>query len=538
MSYLNKHTNKGNVPQSEPLVSTQIKNRAGGYVYKISHWDQLNRFLILGTMGATYYASEREMTMENLKTLDRCLDEDGLRVVNTAVQVSVEGRAPKNDQAILLLAKASMHSDLQVRRAAFDAVPKVCRIGTHLYQFAQFRKDLEGGWGRLMRETVGNWFNEKPAEKVAYQVAKYKQRNGWSARDLLRKSHPKTDSNEHNAIYRWVVSNGEVVKEELPTFLTVCNDIKNVSAKEAVKLIKEHKLPREVVPTEMLNDIKIWDALLPSMPMTAMIRNLGKMSSIGLLKPNSKRTAHVVGMLNNQEAIKKSRIHPMNVLTAMMTYKHGKGIKGSLSWVVNQDIVAALEDAFYLSFGNVEPTGKRTLIGLDISGSMTWGESGWYGSDTGLMGVPGLSPRIASAALCMTTVRTEKVNCHTMGFAGNFVDIRINRKDSLESAMGKAQGDFGGTDCAVPMKWALKNKVDVDTFIVYTDSETYGGGKHPSQALKEYRREMNIPAKLIVCGMTATNSSIADPNDPGMLDLVGMDSATPKLISEFSKSSM
>ena len=46
---------------------------------------------------------------------------------------------------------------------------------------------------------------------------------------------------------------------------------------------------------------------------------------------------------------------------------------------------------------------------------------------------------------------------------------------------------------------------------------------------------MGINAKLVVCGVTATNFTIADPNDPGMLDVVGFDSAVPMLIDQFSK---
>ena len=45
---------------------------------------------------------------------------------------------------------------------------------------------------------------------------------------------------------------------------------------------------------------------------------------------------------------------------------------------------------------------------------------------------------------------------------------------------------------------------------------------------------MGIPARLIVVGMTATNFTIADPEDPGTLDVVGFDTATPRLISDFA----
>lgn len=56
----------------------------------------------------------------------------------------------------------------------------------------------------------------------------------------------------------------------------------------------------------------------------------------------------------------------------------------------------------------------------------------------------------------------------------------------------------------------------------------------PHEALKKYRTEMNIPdAKLVVCGMTSTGFTIADPTDPGMLDVVGFDSAVPDLVRSF-----
>jgi 60 kDa SS-A/Ro ribonucleoprotein len=94
---------------------------------------------------------------------------------------------------------------------------------------------------------------------------------------------------------------------------------------------------------------------------------------------------------------------------------------------------------------------------------------------------------------------------------------------------------FGGTDCALPMVWALKNRVAADVFVVYTDSETWAGNIHPVQALRRYREGMGIPAKLVVVGMTSNGFSIADPDDAGMLDVVGFDASTPQMISDFAR---
>ena len=96
--------------------------------------------------------------------------------------------------------------------------------------------------------------------------------------------------------------------------------------------------------------------------------------------------------------------------------------------------------------------------------------------------------------------------------------------------------NFGSTDCAQPMIYALENRIEVDVFIVYTDSETWVGKIHPSEALKKYRKEMNRPqAKLIVMAMKVNNFSIADPKDRGMLDIAGFDSSVPDIICEFVK---
>ena len=85
------------------------------------------------------------------------------------------------------------------------------------------------------------------------------------------------------------------------------------------------------------------------------------------------------------------------------------------------------------------------------------------------------------------------------------------------------------------MIWAAKNRIPVDTFVIYTDSETWAGNVHPSRALAEYRQKMGIAAKLVTVGMVSNGFTIADPGDAGQLDVVGFDTAAPALISDFSR---
>lgn len=526
MSYLGRIISKGRIPQHEPLDSRQVKNDAGGYTYQLDKWAALRRFLVIGTEGNTMYVGERNRTQRSLEAVKSCLDENGTKTVDEIVAISDAGRASKNDQAVLALAMASIHEDAQVRRYAFDALPNVCRIGTHLFQFVDFRKELGAGWGRLMRESIAAWFNEKEADSIAFQVAKYKQREGWSMRDLLRLSHAKPRTRNHNALFHWVVSGGEV-KGYLPKFLKAVNKANEAEyVEDIVKLIEEFNLPREVLPTEVLNEPEIWEAMLPKMPIGALVRNLGKMTSIGVVSQGSDAARMIAKKLSNQEAIRNSRIHPVQVLVAMMTYQSGGGVRGKLSWKPVQSVVDVLDNAFYMSFGNVEPTGKRTMLAVDVSGSMYWNP---------LMGVPGFYPGIAAAALSMVTLRTENPgDALITAFSHKFAEVKIGQRNSLDEVVAKFRNiDMGATDCALPMLYAAHHRLKVDAFVIYTDSQTWFGRVHPMEALRQYRKSSGIPAQLIVVGMESNGFTIGDPLDAGCLDVVGFDVATPRILSEF-----
>src|SRR5712664_575069 len=105
-----------------------------------------------------------------------------------------------------------------------------------------------------------------------------------------------------------------------------------VTGMSVVKLIDQFDLPREAIPTQWLNEVAVWDALLVRMPMTAMMRNLGKMTSLGLLAPLSDAKRLIVRKLRDETALKRARIHPLAILIAQKIYAQGKSDKGSLKW--------------------------------------------------------------------------------------------------------------------------------------------------------------------------------------------------------------
>jgi 60 kDa SS-A/Ro ribonucleoprotein len=140
-----------------------------------------------------------------------------------------------------------------------------------------------------------------------------------------------------------------------------------------------------------------------------------------------------------------------------------------------------------------------------------------------------------AAALAMTTIRTEP-NWHVMAFADGLRPLPLTARMRLDDVLRHTRNvNFGGTDCSLPMLHALERGLSVDVFVVLTDNETWAGKVHPTVALRDYRRKTGIPAKLIVAGMTSTGFSIADPDDGGMLDVVGFDAAAPAVMADFAR---
>jgi 60 kDa SS-A/Ro ribonucleoprotein len=48
-----------------------------------------------------------------------------------------------------------------------------------------------------------------------------------------------------------------------------------------------------------------------------------------------------------------------------------------------------------------------------------------------------------------------------------------------------------------------------------------------------YRKETGIAAKMVAVGMTATEYSVCDPNDPASMNVVGFDASAPAIMADF-----
>lgn len=526
MKNLSSHLNTSNTPVTEKKDENQVLNNAGGYVYEVTPEIALQRFLILGSEGGTFYQTERALTVENATRTIALIKSNPKFVLDETIRVSDEGLARKNDFAILVFALLLTHGNDETKSRCIENVGKICRTGTHMFTLAQYIKDLRG-WGTVVKKVFTKWYAKKVSD-LAFQMIKYQSRNGWNHGDVITLSHIKPASSEYTLLFNWAL-NGTLNKDELkvedyPDLKLIIGFEKAkkcTTENEIIPLIKEYGLTREMIPTQFLNKPSVIAVMLPNMGITSVLRSLGSWTACGFLNNNDISVLSKVTDMFNEIAIKKARLHPIQILEAFYTYENGRGFKGDLTWIPIRKISDALNEAFYVSFKTVVPTGKNIMLGLDISASMG------SGNCTGSI----LNPRQMSIALAMVTARSEK-NYWIKGFSHYLIDLNITPKmgfDEIHNYISRLS--FGSTNPSLLFQDAIDNKLDVDTFVFYTDNEC-NEGVHVDGVLKKYRKVMKKPnAKLIVVGMTSTGFTVANPKDPFQYDVVGASSDTPALIS-------
>ena len=339
-------------PTYETSPGLQGSTDAQGNVlaFTIPDEQRLMRFLVLGSESGTFYATESALTEQNATCVTNLINSGhGEMVVEKVVEVMRGGRAIRLNSALLTLAMCCRSTDGKTKTAAYRALSEVCNIPTHLFKFIQYLESQgkTTGWGRGLRKAVSLWYNRfaNNPQRLAMLVTKYRQRDGWTHRDILRLAHLKPVNDVIGFILRYTVKGLDEAKryyledghvdldnnrmKPIVTYLDAVEEVrrlKPLKAKEgeekmeegreeeedsavqrAVTLIIRFDLLREHLPSCMLNEQVVWQSLLEKMPIMATIRNLPRLTTIGLLE-ESENVAKVVKKLGNKEAIKQSKV--------------------------------------------------------------------------------------------------------------------------------------------------------------------------------------------------------------------------------------
>ena len=460
------------------------------------------------------------------------------------------------------------------------------------------------GFGRAFKTALNKSFLAKTPQALAYQVTKYQSRGDWGFNDIIKCTHLRTGTGENrkrNTKYKISSPNtaetrpatamdlvlrysmyGMEETRKLACAFNLNNDpiydylwavncakgmdreINETNTNDLIHLIHRYRLVREHLPTWTMKNCQVQKALLfgapatlshdgsiflgdPShravkvvMPMTALLRNLASLTSIGLFEDKEVLTL-VVKHLNDKVAVQRSRIHPVNVIIAWFVYRKGKGFKGKLTWTPQKEIVDALEHMAFLAFANAPPTTKRYGVFIDGSGSMTMETT-----------FQGLTNADIAALLSLVIARSGQGHLFYVFSAKNTghhkqygtptdntglydVGHQIHAHSTFTEVLKAVQlTNWGATDISNGIRYLEKSNKHVDAIVVITDNDINTGEK-PLVALNSYRAKIGNPnVKLITLAVQLNDLTIADPSDKGMLDMCGFDTNSYQVMHAFT----
>lgn len=535
-------------PQSQPIPgrSGMVRNEAGGYVFETDMWQQVEDFLILGVTGGTRHANPAA-GLAAAELIFAAVDDDGPRLVTLITEIATARppRAPKPGPYLFALAAAAAGGKPETRKAVQGTFPDVVRTTYDLAAFFGYWKNLCGKVtprgtapviGRGMRTAFASWFNDGDAEDVAFRVCKGRSRTTPAGErlavlDVLRIAHPAPRTPGHRTLFGWLAGNvpDVIARGTLRSVDRFLSAQAATTPEDAIRVTRERDVPWEFLPSEVLTDPGVWAELARTVGLTALIRNLARMTRIGALNlMGGPAVDTVTARLTDQDALVEARIHPMDLWLALRVYQSGMSqpdpSRDPQTWIPVPAVVDALETAYGLSFGPFTPSGKRILTVVDSSASMSWAHIAVGGS------VLGTAWEVANT-MAIILARTEDaptINCDTRVHAS-----KVTPGTNLREITAWEQPGGGGTDMAAPFEWLMTRGIKADGVVVFTDNMTWAGGWHPTQALSAYRSGINPYARLVVVSMTLTGQSIGDPKDPGVLQLTGLDGALPQIISGY-----
>ena len=192
-------------------------------------------------------------------------------------------------------------------------------------------------------------------------------------------------------------------------------------------------------------DKAAWEAVIPSMGYTALLRNLRNLDEAGV---GDEVAARVAAKLADRDEVAASRQLPFRFLSA---YRAAP----SLRWAW------ALEQAVGHSLGRVPKLGGRTLIMVDTSGSMGAG----FSRDGTLM-------RWDAAALFGIALAARAQRADVVSFSNQAKEFDLKRGESVLSALTrwKTGGWFlnGGTQTAACLRASYREH---DRVVIITDEQ-------------------------------------------------------------------
>ncbi|XP_017880741.1 60 kDa SS-A/Ro ribonucleoprotein-like [Ceratina calcarata] len=453
-----------------------------------------------------------------------------------------------------------------LRHEAYAALNKICASPQHFILFIKFasqiskQKELDAaggskhGWGQGLRKAANNWYLSKTPIELAECVTRYKGRYGWKHKDIVKLSHPVATDPGLEIILKYVVHGLKEAKEkgtsnedrsvaEVLEYIERVEDFKRCTDEvRAAGLLETYGLTLDHVPGHLLKSKEVWNALIPSMNLVLLLTNLQRIHNLELLRPNSPTVSKIVDQFTSTESIAQDKVHPALVLVTIRDYENSgkpltyekRKIKEQFEKPLpvppkpNSKIIDALYKMLNLSFNNVQPTGLRYMVTINMNKVMLethcWRSGNVNGAEAGCM----IALALLRSEKHVTVATFKNVGIHT---------VNIDKTASFGQAMRRLQQmPVGNVNLSKPMAWAAHQNNKYDVFVNVVD-QIFEKSDTSEEALQTYKTKLKLPnTKLINCAVCSSSTYRKEKTNKSILLINGFDASVPVVVQAFAKS--
>ncbi len=496
------------------VKATDTTNAAGGVAYALSPKQALARYAMTGCLSNTFYVKAEDHLDRVLDLAKQC---DSEYIAKLAVFARKEGHM-KDMPALLMAVLATRGAE--GRKSLKAAFPLAIDNGKMIRNFVQIMRS-----GRLGRKSLGTgprnlvqgFFERNAPNWLFRQLAVGQNPSGG---DVVAMVHPRGKSPEHEALFGYMidkVKRGSEKWDQLPPL------VKEFEAWKQDRSQAPPAVPFQLLTAEKLTGAQ-WASIFRHMGWHFIRMNLNTALRQGALKADPGLEAFIAGKLCDGDIIAKARVMPYQLLAA---YRH-------MSSDVPRSIVDALHDALELAVDNAPVAEGRTLVVVDVSGSMRGSITGWNaGTKASKVRCVDVAA-LFSAAILRKNRSAAVLPVDTQVHA----DYRPEPRDSiLTNADTLTRFGGGGTVLAAGFQYVNQRRLMVDHVVVISDYESWADQRnHIGTALMnewETMRNRNPQAKLVCIDITPGRTHQIAEGHPEILHVSGWSDAVFKVIHAF-----
>ncbi len=479
---------------NDPYKTADTVNAAGGKAWEMSNDTRLEQLCMTGTMGSTFYATQREVVMGAMDVLNSAKPS---KIAECVVKGRNEGYVRTfNIMGLVELSK----KDTYLFKKVFNDVIKT---GNDLKDFIDLIRKTRG-FGRSIKSALHGWIAKRTNE---YYALKYRN----EIADAIRLSRFKGA----DPIFKFILGHyeGSVVKgrDGDERIMLDSKDVKSALKKypklkasekvlelldgdekdllKATKLIDEFELDIETLMGKASKFTpEVWDAIASQSPTMRFLKYLNKFDKEGVLGRNPGLVAEKLTV----ERLQKAKVFPFRLYTA---YSH----------MTNRDAANTLADVLdqYVGIYDWGVFDKYSwLIAPDVSGSMSNPIPRGDGkmSDQSYCTIAGLFSGFFYKGL---------KNSQVLAWSDNVKGYVAPKRDSVITHIRNlTQSSGGGTHMELPVLALIEKKIKIDRLLLITDSEEWGTGW--LKAWREYRKRINPKAMAFMLRLDPHNTQAFD----------------------------